>query len=199
MSTITHLTIETDNGVGGDFYTQALPLDGLITVTSAGAPSSGFRGFAIGLIAVQPDDVDALHSDAIAAGAKELKPAAKSLWGYGSVVQAPDGTVVTLASEKKKRSGPASRAVTQVVLQLGVDDVAASRSYYEGQGFTVSESYGRKYVELDTGRIRLTLNRRRDLAKTAGVGEEGTGSHRLRIGGTAQFTDPDGFAWVTAG
>ena len=32
-------------------------------------------------------------------GTTELKPARKSLWGYGGVVRSPDGTIWTVASE----------------------------------------------------------------------------------------------------
>ncbi|WP_403020873.1 glyoxalase [Salinibacterium sp. GXW1014] len=198
MTSIAHLTIETDNGSGREFYTDALALGELVQVQPTAEPSSGFRGFTLGLVTAQPDDVDALMSDALAAGATELKPAAKSLWGYGGVVQAPDGTIVTLASESKKNTGPVTREVSSVVLQLGVADVVGSRRFYEGKGFTVAKSYGRKYAELDTGRISLTLNRRRDLAKNAGVAEDGAGSHRIRIAGSSAFTDPDGYAWVAA-
>jgi hypothetical protein len=38
------------------------------------------------------------------------------------------------------------------------------------------------------------------LAKDAGVAPEGTGSHRIVIGGDGgPFTDPDGFEWEAAG
>jgi hypothetical protein len=45
--------------------------------------------------------------------------------------------------------------------------------------------------------VKLALYGRRALAKDAGVAPDGTGSHRLMIGGDAgPFTDPDGFAWA---
>jgi hypothetical protein len=85
------------------------------------------------------------------------------------------------------------------VLQLGVADVAASKRFYADRGFAVTKSYGRRYVEFDTGPVKLTLYKRRALAKVAGVSLDGTGSHRLVIGGDAgPFTDPDGFAWESA-
>lgn len=49
-------------------------------------------------VVLEVDDPDA-------AGATALKPAAKSLWGYGGVVQAPDGTIWTVASSSKKDTG----------------------------------------------------------------------------------------------
>jgi hypothetical protein len=54
------------------------------------------------------------------------------------------------------------------------------------------------YVEFDTGSspVKLGLYRHKALAKDAGVSAEGSGSHRLVVGGDAgSFTDPDGFTW----
>jgi hypothetical protein len=60
---------------------------------------------------------------ALDAGATPLKPAAKSLWGYGGVVQAPDGTIWKVATSAKKDTGPATRRIDERVLVLGVADV----------------------------------------------------------------------------
>jgi hypothetical protein len=77
--------------------------------------------------------------------------------------------------------------------------VAASKRFYVDRGFPVAKSYGRRYVEFDTGPITLTLNKRPGLAKVAGVSADGTGSHRLTVGSDAgPFTDPDGFVWVAS-
>jgi hypothetical protein len=144
----------------------------------------------------QPATVNGLIDAALDAGATALKPAAKSLWGYGGVVQAPDGTILTVASSAKKDTGPATRQIDDIVLQLGVADVAASKQFYVDHGLAVAKSYGRRYVELATGPVKLALNKRRALAKVAGVSPDGTGSHRLTVGSDAgSFTDPDGFAW----
>ncbi|EHN72223.1 hypothetical protein SMCF_8348 [Streptomyces coelicoflavus ZG0656] len=62
----------------------------------------------------------------------------------------------------------------------------------------MGKSFGGKYVEFATGpgTVKLSLYKRRALAKVAGVSAEGTGSHRLVLsGGTRPFADPDGFAW----
>ena len=88
--------------------------------------------------------------------------------------------------------------VDEVVLLLGVSDVAASRRFYVERGLVVAKGFGRKYVEFATGSspVKLALYGRRALAKDVGVPVDGDGSHRLVIGGgTASFTDPDGFAW----
>ena len=131
------------------------------------------------------------------AGATTLKPVQKSLWGYGGVVQAPDGAIWKIATSAKKDTGPATRQVDQIVLLMGAADVASSKRFYVDHGLAVGKSFG-KYVEfaMPSSPIKLGLYGRRALAKDAGVSPDGTGSHRLAIGSDAgPFTDPDGFAW----
>jgi predicted lactoylglutathione lyase len=199
MTTIEHITLEvTDPTTAERFYT-ALGLGERVRVRASDAPATGFSGFTLSLVVSQPGTVDALVGAALEAGAKELKPASKSLWGYGGTIEAPDGTVVTVASSSKKDTGPATRQVDEIVLQLGVDDVAASKQFYVDHGLSVAKSFGRKYVEFETGAVKLTLNKRKALAKVVGVDPEGSGSHRIAVGGAAgPFTDPDGFAWEKA-
>ena len=74
--------------------------------------------------------------------------------GYGGGVLAPDGTIWTVASSSRKDTGPATRQIESIVLQLGVTDVAASKQFYLDHGLTVTKSYGIRYVELDTGPIK---------------------------------------------
>ena len=82
---------------------------------------------------------------------------------------------------------------------MGVADVAASKRFYVDRGLPVAKSFGRKYVEFATAKVKLALYGRRALAKDAGVSPEGTGSHRIVIGSDAgAFTDPDGFVWEAA-
>jgi len=178
------------------FYTDVFSMGGRVQVRSSETPATGFRGFTMSLVVSQPATVNSLMDNARDAGATVIKQAAKSLWGYGGVVQAPDGTIWTVASSSKKDTGPADLQIDAMVLQLGVADVAASKQFYLDRGLTLAKSFGSRYVEFDTGPIKLTLNKRGSLAKTAGVSPEGTGSHRLLISGDAgTFTDPDGFAW----
>ncbi|WP_410672892.1 hypothetical protein [Amycolatopsis sp. cmx-4-68] len=67
-----------------------------------------------------------------------------------------------------------------------------------GHGLAVAKSFGSKYVEFDSGSVKLALYKRKALAKVAGVAPDGSGSHRIAVGGAAEpFTDPDGFAWET--
>ena len=127
-----------------------------------------------------------------------LKPAATSFWGYGGTIQAPDGTIWKIATSNKKDTAPPSRDIDDVVLLLGVEDVAASKRFYVDHGVAVAKSFGRKYVEFATpeGAVKFGLYGRRALAKDAGVAPDGSGSHRITINGSAgAFTDPDGFVW----
>jgi hypothetical protein len=93
----------------------------------------------------QPSIVTGLVEAASAAGATTLKPATKSLWGFGVVVQAPDGMIVTLASSTKKDDGPATLRIDDVVLQLGCADVGASKRFYVDRGLAVSKSLGARH------------------------------------------------------
>ena len=202
MTSIESVTLEvTDPAAADRFYTTAFGLGSQIRLRASQTPTTGFRGFTLSLVVSQPADVNALIDAAVDAGATVLKPACKSLWGYGGVVQAPDGTVWQVASSSKKDTGPATRQIDEIVLLLGVEDVKASKRFYVERGLAVAKSFGSKYVEFATGSapVKLALYKRGALAKVAGVSADGTGSHRLTIGGGAgPFTDPDGFAWTAA-
>jgi predicted lactoylglutathione lyase len=168
-------------------------------VRASEAPSSGFRAFTLSLVVSQPATVDELLGAAVNAGATPLKPAKKSFWGYGGVVQAPDGTIWKVATSSKRNSGPATRQVDEIVLLLGVADVVASKQFYVDRGLEVGRSFARAYVEFTTTDIKLALYKRRALAKDAGVSPDGAGSHRIAIvSDVGRFTDPDGFAWEPA-
>jgi predicted lactoylglutathione lyase len=202
MATIEFVTLEVADTEAADrFYSAAFDMGDRVRLRGSEVPASGFRGFTLSLVVAQPGTVNSFIDSALDAGATSLKPAAKSLWGYGGVVQAPDGTVWTVASSAKKDTSPVTRQIDDVVLQLGVADVAASKQFYSDRGFDVAKSYGRRYVEFAAASspVKLTLYRRRALAKVAGVSADGTGSHRLVIGSDAgPFTDPDGFVWESA-
>jgi catechol 2,3-dioxygenase-like lactoylglutathione lyase family enzyme len=201
MASIESVTLEVaDPAAASPFYTAAFGLGTQVRLRAPQAPTTGFRGFTLSLTVSQPANVDALIGAALDAGATPLKPAAKSLWGYGGVIQAPDGAIWKIATSAKKDTGPATRQIDQVVLLLGAADVAASKRFYVDRGLAVAKSFGRKYVEFATSSspVKLALYGRRALAKDAGVSPDGTGSHRLMIGSDAgPFTDPDGFAWET--
>jgi predicted lactoylglutathione lyase len=202
MAGISALVIEADDATAAEaFHKEAFDLGDTLRVRESQAPTSGFRGFTLSLVVSQPSTVDALARSALDAGATEVKPAKRSFWGYGAAVQAPDGTLWTIASSSKKDSGPATREVDEVVLLLGVEDVKATKEFYTGRGLAVGKSFGSKYVELDTpgAAVKLALYSRKAAAKNAGVAPEGSGSHRLVIlGDIGSVTDPDGFVWEAA-
>lgn len=198
MTGISHLVLEVDDPAAAEaFYAAAFDLGDAVRVRQADADSSGFRGYSISLIASQPSDVDALAASAIAAGATEVKPVQKSFWGYGGVVSAPDGTLWKLVSQSKKDTGPATGKHDDLVVLLGVEDVKASRAFYEEQGLAAGKSFGGKYAEIETGRaVKLSLYPRKAAAKDAGVDPAGSGSHRVVLVGSAgPVTDPDGYVW----
>ncbi|MDQ0574327.1 glyoxalase [Agromyces albus] len=200
MNAIDSITLEVaDTAAAERFYDAAFGLGDLLRLRATDAPTTGFRGFTLALITAQPSNVNGLIDAAVDAGAETLKPAEKSLWGYGGVVQSPDGTVWQVASSSKKDTGPATRQIDEIVLLLGAEDVGASKRFYVDRGFTVGKSIG-GYVDFAmSSSIGLNLYKRRALAKVAGVAPEGDGSHRLVINsGTESFTDPEGFVWAPA-
>ncbi|WP_328402756.1 glyoxalase [Nocardia sp. NBC_00403] len=202
QTSIESVTLEVpDPAAAAAFYAAAFGLGDKVRVRASETPTTGFRGFILSLVVSQPSTVDSLIGTALDAGARTLKPAKKGFWGYGGVVQAPDGAIWKVATSSKKNTGPATREVDDFVVLLGVDDVKATKQFYVDRGLAVAKSFGSKYVEFDTPQasVKLALYGRRAAAKDAGVPPEGTGSHRIVIGGnTGPFTDPDGFAWEAA-
>ncbi|HZD98326.1 MAG TPA: glyoxalase [Micromonosporaceae bacterium] len=202
MTSIEYVTLEVADATAADaFYGEAFGLGKTVSVHASDEPTTGFRGFTLSLVVSQPSTVDSLVATAVGGGATTLKPVKKSFWGYGGVVQAPDGTIWKVATSSKKETGPASRRVDDVVLLLGVADVKASKQFYVDRGLAVAKSFGSKYVEFDTAGspVKLALYSRPAAAKDAGVEPDGTGSHRIVIGSDAgPFTDPDGFMWEAA-
>ncbi|WP_408993369.1 glyoxalase [Streptomyces sp. 1268] len=201
-TTLASVTLEVADPEAARRFYSAFGVDGYITVRASEAASAGFRGFTLALTVSGPATVDGFVASALGAGATVLKPATKSLWGYGGVVQAPDGTIWKIATSAKKDTGPATRDIDEVVLLLGVEDVKAAKQFYVGRGLTVARSFGGKYAEFASGDacpVKLALYKHRALAKDLGVAADGTGSHRIVIGSAGgTFTDPDGFVWEAA-
>ncbi len=201
MTSIDSVTLDVpDLAAAETFYSAAFGLDDRLRLRVSDAPTTGFRGYTLSLVVAQPSTVDSLVGTALEGGATELKPAAKSFWGYGGAVQAPDGAIWTVATSSKKDTEPSNRQIDEFVLLLGVADVKASKQFYVDRGLTVAKSFGSKYVEFEASSpVKLSLYGRRAAAKNAGVSPDGTGSHRIAIGSDAgSFTDPDGFEWETA-
>jgi predicted lactoylglutathione lyase len=198
-ATISTVVLESPDPVAAEaFHIAAFGLGDVVRARASEAPTSGFRGFTMSLVVSQPSTVDSLVSSALEAGATTLKAPKKSFWGYGSVLQAPDGAIWKIATSSKKDTGPATREVDAVVLLLGVDDVKATKQFYVDRGLVVAKSFGGKYVEFEAAGapVKLALYSRRYAARDAGVSPEGSGSHRLAITSDAgSFVDPDGFVW----
>lgn len=202
ITSIDSITLEADDPEAAQrFYAEAFGLDATrVRTVESDASTSGFRGFTVSLVVAQPANVRALFDAAVAAGASVLKPVEKSLWGVGGVVQAPDGAIWNLATSSKKDTAPASREFESIVVLLASDDVSASKKFYTDRGLAVAKSFG-SYVDFATpsSPIGLGLYKRRALAKTSGVDETGSGSHRLRLNSDGgSFTDPAGFVWEPA-
>src|SRR5919204_6048300 len=175
---IESVTLEVpDPTAASAFYAATFGLGTQVGLRASEAPATGFRGFTLSLVVSQPSTVDALIGAALDAGATALKPAKKGFWGYGGVVRAPDGSIWKVATSAKKDTGPANRQIDEIVLLLGVADVAASKRFYVDQGLAVAKSFGRMYVEFaaGSGPVKLALYRHRALAKDAGVAPDGTG------------------------
>lgn len=73
----------------------------------------------------------------------------------------------TVASSAKKDTGPATRQIDEIVLQLGVADVAASKRFYVDHGLTVTKSYGCRYVEFAVSQLSWEVCRPGRLALAA--------------------------------
>lgn len=202
MPSTEFVTLEVPDPTGaGAFYNTAFGLNGQLRLRSSEAATAGFRGFTLSLVVSQPATVDGFVGAALDAGATALKPVKKSFWGYGGVVQAPDGTIWKVATSSKRNTGPATREIDELVLLLGASDIVETKRFYVERGLEVARSFGRRYVEFagPSSNVKLALYGRRALAKDAGVAPDGTGSHRIAIGSdVGPFTDPDGFVWEAA-
>ena len=198
MKTIDSLTLDVHEPAASEvFYQNAFGLGPQVMARAAQTPSTGFRGFSISLIVGQPSSVDSLYETAIAAGATSVKPAARGMWGYGAVVQDPDGVVWKLATSSKKEKGLPERQIDDVVLLLGASDLGASRKFYVHRGLEVKRSFPGRYVEFKSGAVKLALYPgRAGVAKEAGVSPDGSGPHGITVNSDAgTFCDPDGFLW----
>ncbi|MFE6888571.1 glyoxalase [Streptomyces sp. NPDC057694] len=206
-ASLASVTLEVADPEAAAVFYGAFGVDTYVHLKAAEGPvTDGFRGFTLALTVSGPATVDGFVSAAVDAGATVLKPAAKSLWGYGGVLRAPDGTIWKIATSAKKDTGPATREIDEVVLLLGVEDVKATKQFYVEQGLSAAKSFGGKYAEFapGTGSVKLALYKRRGLAKDLGVTDDGadagTNAHHLVLGSSGgSFTDLDGFVWEGAG
>src|SRR5262249_44430388 len=139
MTAIDSITLEVPNLAAAEaFYAAAFALEPRLDLRAAEEPSTGFRGFTLSLLAAQPANVDALFASAQEAGATTLKPLKKTLWGYGGVVQAPDGAIWKMATSKRKNTAPPAPEFDDLVLLLGCEDVLATKRFYVEHGLEVA-------------------------------------------------------------
>jgi catechol 2,3-dioxygenase-like lactoylglutathione lyase family enzyme len=152
MASITSITLEVpDPVVARRFYSDAFGMDNSVRLRASDAPTTGFRGFTLSLKVAQPSIVKGFVDAALDAGATALKPVAKSFWGYGGVVQAPDGTIWKVATSAKKDSGPATLEIDDIVLLLGAEDVRASKQFY------VEVAHQRAHTTIRPSRAETTM------------------------------------------
>ena len=143
MTSIDSVTLEVpDPGAASAFCATAFGLGSRVGVSASDAATAGFRGFTLSLVVSQPANVNALVDAAIEAGATLLKPAAKSFWGYGGVVCAPDGTIWKVATSAKRDSGPATRQVDEIVLLLGAEDAGVPADGTGSHRIVIDSGYG---------------------------------------------------------
>lgn len=102
-----------DPAAAEEFYAE-FGVGARVGVRASEEPTTGFRAFTLPVVVSQPSTVDSLIGSALDAGAMVLKPAKKSFWGYGGVVQAPDGAIWKVAMSSKKDTGPATREIDDV-------------------------------------------------------------------------------------
>lgn len=198
LTTIRSIVLEVTDVAATETFYAALGLADRVHVRRTDAPTSGFRGYALSLVVSQRGTVDAYVRAALDAGATALKPATKNFWGYGGVVQAPDGAIWKIATSTKKDAGPAALEYDDLVLLLGVEHVKTTKQFYIDHGLKVAKSFGSKYTEFEAPQegIKLALYPRRAAAKDVGTDPGGSGSHRIAVLSDAgSFTDPDGFVW----
>ncbi|UFU03686.1 hypothetical protein LQF12_03510 [Ruania suaedae] len=157
------------------------------TAPSPGTVPSGFDGYVLTYLVEQPSDVRAVMQAAAGAGAQELKPAKKALFGsFSGVFRAIDGSVWKVAAGTRKDSDPAASTPrpTETTLILGVGEPTTSRAFYEALGLVPDRDYGSKYIDFAPlpGATRLCLMQHPVLAKDVGVGPQGSAGTEGRSG-----------------
>lgn len=106
-TSLASVTVEVADLEAARRFYSAFGVDAYIQLRASEAHRAGFRGFTLALTVSGPATVDGFVAAAVDAGATVLKPAVKSLWGYGGVVQAPDGTIWKIATSARKDTEPA--------------------------------------------------------------------------------------------
>ena len=106
MASIESVTLDVaDLTAANRFYTAAFGLGTQVRLRASEAPTTGFRGFTLSLTVSQPATVNGLIGAALDAGAKPLKPAAKSFWGTAASYEPRTGR--SGRSRPRRRRTPA--------------------------------------------------------------------------------------------
>ena len=132
-----------------------------------GRPAAGTTATEVYVRSPEPE---AVLARLVAAGARTLSPLARRDWGEDvGYVKDPEGNVVAVA-----RRAPPGRALT--VVTLGVRDLSRAATFYRGLGWASAEppTEGVTFFHLAGGLV-LALWGRADLARDAGVPDEGEG------------------------
>jgi uncharacterized glyoxalase superfamily protein PhnB len=109
MTSIQSLALEVPDTTAAEAFYADFGVGAHVGVRASEAPTTGFRAYTLSLVVSQPNVVDTFIGAALDGGATPLKPAKKGFWGYGGVVQAPDGAIWKVATSSKKDTGPATR------------------------------------------------------------------------------------------
>ncbi len=106
MTAIRTLTLEVPDPAAAAAFYDTFGVSDVVGVRAAAAEAAGFRGFGLSLVVSQPGVVDAFIDAAVRGGAATIKPATMGFWGYGGVVQAPDGALWKVAAAAGKTRWP---------------------------------------------------------------------------------------------
>src|SRR2546421_9007231 len=102
MAALRSVILEVPDPAAAEKFYAAFGVGTYVGVRGSEEPTTGFRAFTLSVVVSQPSTVDALVGSALDAGATVLKPVKKSFWGYGGVMQAPDGAIWKVATSEKK-------------------------------------------------------------------------------------------------
>ncbi len=163
------------------------------------APTTGFRGFTLSLVVSQPSTVDSLVGTALDGRRHDAEAGHEELLGLRRRRPGPgrddlEGRVVVEEGHRPGHPGGRRRraAAGRRRTSRRPSSSTSTTAWPWGRASAASTSSS----TLPASPVKLALYGRRAAAKDAGVAPEGTGSHRIVIGGDAgPFTDPDGFVW----
>ena len=199
MTAIEYVTLEVADPTAADrFYTAAFGLDAQVRVRASDATDDRLPRVHAVARGVPAGHRQRPHRRRPRRRRHRAEAGREVALGLRRRRTAPDGTIWTVATSAKKDTGPATRQIDEIVLQLGVADVAASKRFYVDRGLAVAKSFGRRYVEFAARRVRSSWRSTDAVPSPRTPASPPTAPDRtgIVIGSDAgPFTDPDGFAW----